>query len=490
MGLGIAPDRSHLTAELVDAAFTRHGPAYRWYATATMMLGTFSMVLATTVVNVAIPDIMASFALSQDTVQWLSTGFLAAMSTTMLATTWCVQRFGQRATYVTALTAFVAAAIAGGLATRGDLLIASRVLQGACAGIIQPLAMITIFSVFPAERRGRAMGIYGLGVVLAPALGPPLGGWLVDHLSWRVLFFLPVPFCLTALALAPWFIVGRPATAERRAFDWGGLVFLAVFTACLLYAFNLSHRVGWLAWQTVALLAVAGAATAAFVWWEHGRRHAMLDLGVFHSPQFTAAALVAFAYGLGLYGSTYLVPLLVQTVARYSASDAGALLLPAGLALAVTVPVAGWLTDRVPARPLIVSGLLLFCLSSLLFLYFDSGTGFWALAVWLLIGRVGLGLIIPALNARAMHGLSAEHVGQASSAINFIRQLGGAFGVNLLATFLEWRTLVHERAAGLAGSAMLLSPQRVAAFHESFLVVAGVFALAIVPAWRMASDRR
>ena len=479
-----------MATELVDAAFRKYGPAYRWYATVTMMLGTFSMVLATTVVNVAIPDIMAAFALNQDTVQWLSTGFLAAMSATMLTTTWCVRRFGQRVTYITALIVFVAAAIAGGLASRADLLIASRVLQGASAGIIQPLAMITIFSVFPVEQRGRAMGLYGLGVVLAPAVGPAVGGWLVDHLSWRALFFLPTPFCLTGLALAPRFIVGRQPTDERPAFDWGGLVFLVVFTACLLYAFNLSHRAGWFAWQTIALLAVAGAASAAFVWWERGRSHAMLDLGVFDSPQFAAASVVAFAYGLSLYGTTYLVPLLVQTVARYSPSHAGALLLPAGLALAMTVPLAGWLTDQVPARRLIVSGLVLFCLSSLLFVRFEPDTGFWLLAGWLVIGRVGLGLIIPALNARAMHGLSAEHVGQGSSAINFIRQLGGAFGVNLLATFLEWRTLVHERAAGLAEAGMLLSPQRVAAFHESFLVVAAVSLVAILPAWRMALDRR
>ena len=132
----------------------------------------------------------------------------------------------------------------------------------------------------------------------------------------------------------------------------------------------------------------------------------------------------------------------------------------------------------------------MFALSSLLFARIEPQTAFWMLATWLVIGRIGLGLIIPALNVAAMHGLAAAHIGQGSSAINFIRQLGGAFGVNLLATFLEWRTLAHERAAGLADAGTWVSPERIAAFHESFLLAALVFVVAIVPAWRMALDRR
>lgn len=479
-----------MSPDPVADAFRKHGQTYRWYATATVMLGTISIVLATTIVNVAIPDLMAAFSISQDTVQWLSTGFLAAMSGTMLMTAWCVRRFGERATYIAALAGFIVASVLGGLATRTDVLILSRILQGAVGGIIQPLAMVTIFAVFPTDQRGRAMGIYGLGVVLAPAVGPALGGWLVEHLSWRALFFLPVPFCIIGLGLAPRFIVGRSDSEEPPAFDWGGLALLAVFIGCLLYAFNLSHRAGWFAWPTLSLLTVATATAIAFVHWERGRRQPMLDLGIFASPQFVAAALVAFAYGLGLYGSTYLVPLLVQTVARYGPTQAGALLTPAGIALAMVMPLAGWLTDRVHARRLIVSGLALFALSSLLFGRIEPRTAFWALASWLMIGRIGLGLIIPALNAAAMHGLQPAHISQGSSAINFIRQLGGAFGVNILATFLEWRTLAHERAAGLTDAGAWISPERLVAFHESFLLIAGVFLIAIVPAWRMRLDRR
>jgi EmrB/QacA subfamily drug resistance transporter len=350
--------------------------------------------------------------------------------------------------------------------------------------------MITIFSVFPADQRGRAMGIYGLGVVLAPALGPAVGGALVEHFGWPAVFFLAVPFCALGLTLAPLFIVGRTESGEPPPrFDWGGLVFITLFIACLLFALNASHRAGWFSVSTLGMLAVALAACGGFVWWEHGRKHAMLDLGVFASPQFAAASVVALAYGLGLYGTTYLLPLLVQTVAQYSPAKAGALLSPAGIALAVVLPLAGLLTDRFPARYLVTLGLVLFALSSLRCSYWRARDRLLDSGLVAGGGRIGLGLIIPALNAGAMHGLSAEHIGHGSSAINFIRQLGGAFGVNILSTFLEWRTLVHERAAGLPEAGALASTERIAAFHESFVLVALVFVLAVIPAWLMRRDR-
>ncbi|HZP93061.1 MAG TPA: MDR family MFS transporter [Burkholderiales bacterium] len=468
----------------VEVMFRRYGARYRWYAAGTMMLGTFSMVLAATIVNVAFPDIMTAFGLAQDTVQWLATGFLAAMSGTMLMTAWCVRRFGQRNTYVAALLLFVVASVAGGLAARTEVLIASRIAQGAVGGLIQPLAMITIFAVFPPDQRGRAMGLYGFGVVLAPAIGPAVGGWLTEHFGWRAIFFLPVPFCALGALLAPKFIVGQDRRAERPGFDWLGMTLMCLCLAVLLVAFNQSHRSGFTSVQTVSLFLTAFAAGAAFLWWESRQRHPLLDLGVFGSRQFAAASLVSFTYGFGLYGTTYLVPLFVQTVARYTPTDAGTLLTPAGIALACVLPLAGWWTDRMSPRHILLAGLALFALSSALFVLASPTTRFWWLAAWLLIGRVGLAMIIPALNAGALEGLPVEHVGQGSGVVNFIRQLGGAFGVNLLATLLEWRSLLHRAASGDEIAS------RTVAFHESFAFVALIFLLAAIPAWRMRREGR
>ena len=178
----------------VDDLFARFGPAYRWLVTLTVMTGAIAMGFATSMVNVAVPSVMGAFGVGLDQAQWISTGFLATMSATMLLSSWLIEVLGQRVTFTIILVIFGAGAIISATAPTMDVMILGRVMQGAATGVGQPLAMFTIFSVFPPERRGMALGIYGLGSVLAPTFGPILGGIAIDTLSWRYLFFLPLPF--------------------------------------------------------------------------------------------------------------------------------------------------------------------------------------------------------------------------------------------------------------------------------------------------------
>jgi MFS transporter, DHA2 family, multidrug resistance protein len=201
------------------------------------------------------------------------------------------------------------------------------------------------------------------------------------------------------------------------------------------------------------------------------RAHApLLPIGLFRHRPFAGASIVAFAYGIGLFGSTYLVPVFAQDIAHYSAAEAGYLLAPPGLALAFAIAIGGRLTDRIAAAPIIIAGLALFALSSLLLAFSGAATGFALLALWLVIGRIGLGMLIPALNVGAVQSLAGTELAYASAAVNFIRQLGGAVGVNLLAVVLEWRSSVP----GLVDTAR--------PFHECFAIVTLAFALAIIPA--------
>ncbi|MGA0023720.1 MAG: MFS transporter, partial [Burkholderiales bacterium] len=171
-----------------EELFARYGPAYRWYATATVMLGTISAVLTTTSVNVAIPDIMGAFGIGQDRAQWLSTGTLAAMTVGMLLNAWLMNNFGQRNTFIGALAVFIVALLLAGIAPNENVLILARIVQGAVAGLLQPLAMYTLFRVFPPDQRGAAMGFFGMSVILGPASGPTLGGILIDWFNWRFIF--------------------------------------------------------------------------------------------------------------------------------------------------------------------------------------------------------------------------------------------------------------------------------------------------------------
>jgi len=444
------------------------GGRERALVVATVLVGSVSTLLAATIVNVAFPALMRELRIGHDSAQWVATGFLAATTATMLAAAWAIERFGERLTFIAAMVVFAGASLLGALARDTTTLIAARVLQGAAAGLVQPLAMVALFRVFPPGERGRAMGLYGLGIVLAPAVGPAVGGALIEAWSWRAIFVLPIPFAIAAVALAARALATTRVAAARRFDTVGALVLVAALVA-LLNLPVIGHRAGWLSPLTLAL-AIGGAALAVcFVMWERHTPHGLLRVALFAHRGFTGACLVGFAYGAGLFGTTYLVPVFVQQVAAFGARDAGLLLAPAGIALAGAIVVGGRLTDRFPARHLVIAGLVLFALSSLLLTRAGNATSFTALAACIVLGRLGLGLIIPSLNVGAVQALEGPDLAYASSGVNFVRQLGGAVGVNLLAVLLEWRIAV--------------APADVAsAFHVCFMAVTVAFLLAVVPA--------
>jgi EmrB/QacA subfamily drug resistance transporter len=436
-----------------------------------MMLGTISTILAATIVNVAFPALIAEFRVGHDTLQWVAAGFLAATTATMLTTAWLIETFGERATFVGTMSLFLAASLLAAASWNPAALIVARVLQGAAAGILQPLAMVVLFRVFPVEQRGRAMALYGFGIVLAPAIGPALGGVLLEAFGWRSIFLLTVPFCIAALVLGARTLQRRIVTGPRIRFDWIGCLLLCGALALLLNVAVVGHRDGFASARALSLAAGGIALAAAFIGWEVRSPAPLLPIGLFRHPPFAGASIVAFAYGIGLFGTTYLVPVFAQDVAHYDAARAGYLLVPPGLALAVAISAGGRLTDRLQAAPIIVAGLALFALSSLLLTFSGARTGFALLALWLVIGRAGLGMLIPALNVGAVQSLAGSELAYASAAVNFVRQLGGSIGVNVLAVVLEWRLAV-------AGPG---DPAR--AFHECFAIVTLAFALAIIPAW-------
>jgi EmrB/QacA subfamily drug resistance transporter len=510
-----------LTSETTEVLFARYGPHYRWFATITVMLGTISAMLTTTTVNVAIPDIMGAFGIGQDRAQWLSTGALAAMTVAMLLNAWLIRSFGQRKTFVGALGVFIAALVLAGLSPNESVLIFCRIVQGAVAGLMQPFSVYTLFRVFPPDQRGTAMGFFGISVILGPALGPTMGGILIEHFNWRYVFFLAAPFSVVAILLGSLFMPEREETDARAGFDWTGFLLLSTALAGMLTGLSNGQREGWYSGYILILLGLAGVAAVAFLAWELHVSHPLVDLRVLANTRFTAAAAVAFIFGAGLFGSTYLVPLFVQTVQHFTPMAAGLLLMPGGLVLALFFPIGGYMSDRLPARGLIVTGLVCFGVSAFWLGSVDANTSFWTIAWSVVLSRIGLGLIKPALNVTALRALRPELLGQGAGMINFFRQLGGAFGVNLLSVALDRRTFFHSNAlanlqtAGNSGTAEFLRRMQdllaqagvppdlrlpgalnfldrvvyaqayTLGFRDSFLIVALVFTLALVPAWIM-----
>ena len=277
-----------------QALSERYGPNYRWFVTVTGMIGVVSMVLAMTTVNVAVPDVMGAFGIGQDKAQWMSSAYMATMTAGMLMNAWVTGVLGERRTFVGSLFFFSIGALLGGSAPTEDALIFARILQGFSAGIAQPLVMATIFTVFPADRRGMAMGVFGLGVVFAPAIGPTLGGLMIEYFSWRYVFFISLPFCVIAAALGMLFMPTRPFPKAIPPFDWLGFGLLCTALLGLMTGIADGQREGWTSDAIVFRLVIGIVASIAFIFWELHTPRALLDVRIFSNVEFSATALIAF----------------------------------------------------------------------------------------------------------------------------------------------------------------------------------------------------
>lgn len=466
----------------------RHGPRYRWLLLLSVMIGTMASIMSSTIVNVAIPGISHHFALGQERAQWVTSGFMVAMTVSMLTTPWLLARYGYRRTYTGTMVLLALGGVVGGLANHYPLVLGARVAEGLAAGVVQPIPAIIILRAFEPHEQGRASGLFGMGVVLAPAIGPSIGGVLVDWFGWRSIFFMVLPFCAASLWMAWRFVPdsapgGVAANRQGAGLDWRGLLLGSAGTLCLLNGLVALHGPGQ--GQAAALLGGALAALLAFVAWQrHLARHPggsepLMRLALFGHRQFAMGSVVAFIYGTALFGSTYLLPVYMQLGLGLSASYVGTILLPAGVVLAVTIAVVGQLADRQPTHRLVSAGLALLAASFALMPTVGLGASLGLLVAWAILGRVGLGFILPSLNLGAMRGMPAALIPQGSSVINFVRMLGGATGVSLCGIVLEWRLAAH----GDALSNPVTSAARVAAFNEAFFMLAGLCALALWAAW-------
>jgi EmrB/QacA subfamily drug resistance transporter len=466
----------------------RYGPRYRWLLLLSVMIGTMASIMSATIVNVAIPDMSQHFTLGQARAQWVTSGFMAAMTVSMLTTPWLLARYGYRHTYVGTMVVLLAGGLVGGFATTFALVLGARIVEGLAAGVVQPIPAIIIMRAFEPHEQGRASGIFGMGVVLAPAIGPSIGGVLVDLFGWRSIFFMVVPFCMASLWLAYRYVPvtapgGVAANRQGAVLDWRGLLLGSVGTLCLLNGMVALHT--GVPVQAALLLSGALAALLIFITWQRHMtrtaREPLMNLALFNYRQFAMGSVVAFIYGTALFGSTYLLPVYMQLGLGLSASYVGSILLPAGLVLAVTIAIVGRLADRQPTYLLVSIGLALLALSFALMWTVTLQTAIWVLVGLAVLGRIGLGFILPSLNLGSLRPLDKSLLSQGSSAINFLRMLGGAIGVSLCGIVLEWRLVVHGDSLSLATS----SPARLAAFNETFVMLAALCALALLAAWRL-----
>ena len=471
---------------------SRYGTRQRWLMLTTMMIGSMAAIMSSTIMNVGIPDMSLHFGIGQELAQWVSSSFMVTMTVSMLTTPWLLARFGYRNTYMGCMWVLLTAGIVGGLSTDYNLVLAARIIEGLAAGVVQPIPAIIILRAFDTSEQGRANSFFGMGVVLAPALGPSIGGLLVDWMSWRALFFMVVPFCMISMWMAMRYVPttapgGVSANHGKPSLDLGGLVLVTVGTLCLLNGLVMLHGGNFTA--SLVLISAAALCTIGFVTWQRVQMRQdgkpLMNLALFAHRPFAMGTTVAFIYGMAMFGSTYLFPLYLQLGLGLSPSHVGTLLLPSGLLLAVTIAIVGHYSSTHPTHLMVSFGLLLLALSFALMVAVNLQTALWVLVALAILGRIGLGFILPSLNIGAMRGMDIGLIPQGASVINFLRMLGGAAGVSLCGILLEWRLAAHGDSLKNTHT----SATRLAAFDDVFLILGFVCMLALLAAWRIRQPR-
>lgn len=413
-----------------------------------VMSATVLVVLDMTIVNVAMPHMAGALGASQDQISWVLTSYLVVSAVCMPLTGFLVDRFGQKRVLLTSIAGFVAASALSGMATSLPMLLAFRGLQGAFGASLVPLSQAILTSTTTPDKRGRAMALWGMGVMLGPILGPTVGGWLTQTFDWRWIFYINLPVGLLSFAIAA--RVVPDSTRVARALDWRGLALAALAIASLQIALDRGNTDGWLGSPFIAgCFAISAASLAAFLAYALAtRRHPIFDLHVFADRNFAAASLIIGMLGLGMFGALVVQPIMLETLLDYPALTAGWVMAPRGFASLVAMVIAGRLMARVDIRALVGSGILLSALGSYFMARLSLDIDPWA-AIWPgLLQGAGMGMMMVPLSTLALSTLAPAWQAEAAGLFSLVRTLGSSVGIAVVASLVSSHTQIHWNQLG------------------------------------------
>jgi DHA2 family multidrug resistance protein len=405
-------------------------------------------IVDTTIVNVALPKMQGTLGATLSEVGWVITAYAIGNVIIVPMTSWLSQQFGRRNYFAASIIIFTVFSFLCGNATNIWELVAFRFLQGIGGGALLVTSQTIITESYPVEKRGMAQAIYGLGVIIGPTLGPPLGGYIVDHASWPYIFYINIPIGVIAALLTLQF-VRSPKYGEKSGvmdIDWAGIGLLAIAIGSLQYVLEKGQDDDWFSSSTILFLAItAGLGLYFFVWRELTFRKPIVELRVLKNGNLRVGTILSFIMGFGLYGSTFIIPLYTQTILGWTAQQAGMLMVPAALTTAVMMPMIGMLLQKgVPQQYLAAGGMLLFAVFS-----------FWGYNIltpntsaddffWMLIVRgIAMGMLFIPVTTLALSTLKGQEIGQGAAFTGMMRQLGGSFGIALITTFLSRQNVTH-----------------------------------------------
>ena len=441
------------------------GTARKWAITFSVMLVTVMQVLDTSITNVALPHMQGSFSASIEEMSWVITSYLAANAVIIPASGWLTAVFGRRRFYLICTVTFTAASFLSGIAPNLEFLVAMRVLQGLGGGPVIPMAQAIMWEIFPLEQRGTAMAVWGVGIMLAPILGPTVGGWIADEWSWRWIFYINLPIGVLAFFMVSAFLFDAPFHRRPHRVDLAGIVLMVLGFGCLQLVFDLGERHDWFDSTMILGLAVfALCLLAGFVIREILAAEPILDLSVFGNRNFGLGSLAILLIGLGFNSSVLLVALYTQKVLGYDAWTAGLTLAPAGVGTMIALMISGQLVSRMDQRLMLAGGCLLSAVALELMTGLTGTMDFASLAWPRFLQGFAMGFIFVPLQALALSTVPTERLANATAAYNVVRNIGGSVGVAVVTTLIARRSQQHQ--ATLTSHVTAWNPETTARLRE------------------------
>ncbi len=413
-----------------------------WLIAFSVMFATFMEVLDTTVVNVSLPHIAGSLSSTIDEATWALTSYLVANAIILPMTGWLASMFGRKRLLMMSVVGFTAASFLCGLAPTLGSLIFFRIVQGATGGALQPLSQAVLLEAFSPQDRGKAMGFWGLGIVVAPILGPVLGGWLTDSYSWRWVFYINIPVGIASIIMTKMFIFDPPyLKAESRKVDYWGIGMLAVGIGALQFVLDKGPQEDWFSSRLIVFLSMLAVVTlVALVIHELRTPDPIVDLRIFKVTSYAVGVFLMTIVGFVLYGSLVLLPIMLQTLLGYPSLQAGLAMAPRGIGSFFMMPLTGYLTGQVDARKLLSIGLVVGSGTLLWMSGLSLQAGYWDIFWPQLLQGAGLALLFVPLTTVSMDPIPRERMGNATSLFNLMRNIGGSIGIAVTGTLVGRHT--------------------------------------------------
>lgn len=426
----------------------KESPYYKWIVLGNVMIGTFMAVLDSTVVNTGLPVIMGTLGADINVAEWVLTGYMLSMASILPAAGWLSERFGYKKIYFLALLVFTVGSFMCGNSSTIEELIFWRVIEGFGCGMLLPVGMAIVSDAFPPDQRGTALGFWSIASAASVSFGPTIGGYLVDYINWNYIFFVNIPVGIFALIVTA-IVQKEHVKGTKVPFDIPGFITSAIFLPVFMYGLSevnsSTNSMGWDSPVVLGAMWVSAVTFILFLYFEFTVKVPLINLRLFADKDFAISNLALFIFGIGMFGSTFLIPLYLQDNLGYSALQAGMFFMPVGIVQGIASPLAGKLMQKVNPKIFIITGLLLMAASFYMNFFLSFLTEKWYIMFSLYLRGLGMGILFTPLLTLSLVNIRNKDMAQASSITNIIRQMGGSFGVAIFSHLLTQRTAYHTQ---------------------------------------------